>query len=103
MTGIAMQSEPSREFDSMPKRSSSSMSNPRASRILAWRSLIMAFKPSPSAVPAMKQQSLAGEFDRERPGAPVLAAQELAFWAGRGLVAAELGAQSGNNDKPLAQ
>jgi hypothetical protein len=51
----------------------------------------------------MKQQSLAGEFDRERPGAPVLPAQVLAFWAGRGVVAAELEARSGNNAKPLQQ
>ena len=51
----------------------------------------------------MKQQSLAGEFDRERPGAPVLPAQVLAFWAGGGVVAAELEARSGNNAKPLQQ
>jgi hypothetical protein len=51
----------------------------------------------------MKQQSLAGEFDRERPGAPVLPAQVLAFWVGRGVVAAELEARSGNNAKPLQQ
>jgi hypothetical protein len=49
----------------------------------------------------MKQQSLAGEFDRERPGAPVLPAQVLAFRAGRGVVAAELEARSKNDAEPL--
>jgi hypothetical protein len=51
----------------------------------------------------MKQQSLAGEFDRERPGAPVLPAQVLAFRAGRGVVAAELEARSGNDAEPLQE
>jgi hypothetical protein len=63
--------------------------------------MIIGREPPPSAVPALEQQPLAGEFYRQRPGVPVLLAQVLAFRAGRGVVAAELEARSGNDAEAL--